>query len=140
MVEIRNSKKNIIILFIIMIILLFFLYKGFIADSSHYLEEYKNYLIKINASKYYFKKIEKNKNRLDKKENKELGKVNNILSKIKEGINKSNNITKIVKSNLETYNDTNLNELNKVIKNLEKTLDNIEELEEILTKYYIKNI
>ena len=62
MVEISNDKKNIIILFITMIIILLFIYKGFIADSDLYLKEYKNYLIKINATKYYFDKVDKNKN------------------------------------------------------------------------------
>ena len=140
MVEISNSKKNIIILFIIMIIILFFIYKGFIADNSHYLEEYKNYLISINASKYYFKQIEKNKKiKSSNKEIKELEKVINILMQIKEFINNSNNITKIIINNLTINNNTNINELNKVITNLVEAKENIDKIDEIIEKYMTNN-
>ena len=140
MVEISNSKKNIIILFIIMIIILFFIYKGFIADNSHYLEEYKNYLISINASQYYFKQIEKNKKiKSSNKEIKELEKVINILMQIKEFINNSNNITKIIINNLTINNNTNINELNKVITNLVEAKENIDKIDEIIEKYMTNN-
>ena len=139
MVEISNSKKNIILLFIIMIIILFFIYKGFIADNSHYLDELKNYLISINASKYYFKQFEKkNKIKSFNKEKKVLEEVINILMQIKDFINNSNNITKILINNLTIYNNTNLNELNKVIKNLVEVNENIDKIEEIIAKNMAK--
>ena len=139
MVEISNSKKNIILLFIIMIIILFFIYKGFIADNSHYLDELKNYLISINASKYYFKQFEKkNKIKSFNKEKKDLEEVINILMQIKDFINNSNNITKILINNLTIYNNTNLNELNKVIKNLVEVNENIDKIEEIIAKNMAK--
>ena len=123
-----------------MIIILFFIYKGFIADNSHYLEEYKNYLISINASKYYFKQIEKNKKiKSSNKEIKELEKVINILMQIKEFINNSNNITKIIINNLTINNNTNINELNKVITNLVEAKENIDKIDEIIEKYITNN-
>ena len=134
MVEISNNKKNIIILFIIMIIILFFIYKGFIADNSHYLEEYKNYLISINASEYYFKQTEKNKKiKSYNKEKNELENAINILMYIKETIN--NSINNIVLNNLTIYNNTNINELNKVITNLSRANENIDKIDEIIVKY-----
>ena len=82
MVEISYNKKNIIILFITMIIILFFIYKGFIADSNQYIKEYKNYLISINASQYYFDKLNKNKIN-NKRTIKDDEKIHNILLKMK---------------------------------------------------------
>ena len=99
MVEISYNKKNIIILFISMIIIFLFIYKGFILDSNHYLKEYKNYLISINASEYYFNKINKNKNNNN---NKNIGnwKIQELLLKIKNYLNNSINIDEKIKANL----------------------------------------
>ena len=138
MVEISNNKKNIIILFIVMIVILFFVYKGFIADNSHYLEEYKNYLIDINASNYYLKKIEKREiiNR-NNKENQEFEKTKKLLLKIKEYINISDNIIKKFNNDIIVYNDNKI-ELNKIIKIFGKINDNIDEISDILKRQYEK--
>ena len=88
MVEISYNKKNIIVLFIIMIIILFFIYKGFIAESNQYIKEYKNYLISINASQYYFDKLNKNKIN-NKRKIKDDEKIHNILLKMKNDLNYS---------------------------------------------------
>ena len=106
MVEISYNKKNIIILFISMIIIFLFIYKGFILDSNHYLKEYKNYLISINASEYYFNKINKNKNTWKSLiyiyNNKNIGnwKIQELLLKIKNYLNNSINIDEKIKANL----------------------------------------
>ena len=138
MVEISNNKKNIIILFILMIIILLFIYKGFIADSNHYLEQYKNYLIAINASQYYFDKIDKNKITKNKKEKMTKERIKDLLLKLKNALNNSININEKLIKNLSdidfskirrfksTIKDTvkHLNQNNKNNYDLLKTIDN----------------
>ncbi len=116
MVEINYNKKNIIILFISMSVFLFFIYKGFIADSSQYLEEYKNYLLKINASKYYFDKLEKNKT-IKEKEDKtdENKKINELLLIYKKSLNNSININDKIIKNLENINFDNIMKIKNIL-------------------------
>ena len=114
MVEITNNKKNIIILFISMIIILFFIYKGFIADSDHYLKEYKNYLIKINASQYYFDKIDKNKNNNNKNRKIEKETIKGLLIKIKNNLNCSININERIINNLTITKFSNIAKLKNI--------------------------
>ena len=143
MVEINNNKKNIILLFIIMIIILFFIYKGFIADSNQYLQDYKKYLISINASKYYFNKIEKNKKKnLDKKKNKELIKVKEILLEIKSIIIQNIIDNQNIMNNLKNINYSDEDEIKEVINNTLYSLkkSNIKEyLIDGIIKRYINN-
>ena len=114
MVEITNNKKNIIILFISMIIILFFIYKGFIADSDYYLKEYKNYLIKINASQYYFDKIDKNKNNNNKNRKIEKETIKGLLLKIKNNLNCSININERIINNLTITKFSNIAKLKNI--------------------------
>ena len=119
MVEIDNSKKNIIILFVSMIIILFFIYKGFIVDANLYLQEYKNYILSINTSNIYLSKIKRkklneiNKDKNKNKKDKDSEKTKDFLIKIKEFTNKS-----IHNSNdiLKYLNNINYKEINKMKK------------------------
>ena len=137
--EITNNKKNIIILFIIMIIILFFTYKGFIADSSHYLEDYKKYLLSINASKYYFNKIEKNKKYSNKPKDKDKNELNYYLFKLKKIINNNINNNEKIVHNLKNLNFTDQNKLkliiNEIIKTLNETNNNNYYIAEVIAKY-----
>ena len=114
MVEINYNKKNVIILFISMIFVLLFIYKGFISDSDHYLKDYKNYLIKVNASQYYFDKIDKKKNNNGKNKIKDNEKIKELLLNIKNSLNISININeKLIKSlNNIDYNNIKKLKLN----------------------------
>lgn len=139
MVEITYNKKNIIILFILMSIILFFIYKGFIADSNHYLKEYKNYLISINASRYYFDKINKNKNNNDKK--KKLDNENELkllILKIRNYLNNSINMNERILKNLNYTNHYNTRRikylLNETIEYLNHRKKNDAELLNIIDK------
>ena len=123
MVEISNNKKNIIILFILMSIILLFIYKGFIADSNHYLEQYKNYLITINASQYYFEQIDKNKNNKVKKEKIENEKIKDLLLKLKNALNNSININAKLIKNLSDIDFTKIRKFKNVIKDTVKHLN-----------------
>ena len=120
MVEISNDKKNIIILFITMIIILLFIYKGFIADSDLYLKEYKNYLIKINATKYYFDKVDKNKN---KKKKIDIEKIKELLLKIKKSLNKSININEKIIKNLSFIDFSKIKKIKSIINETIKYLN-----------------
>ena len=120
MVEISNDKKNIIILFITMIIILLFIYKGFIADSDLYLKEYKNYLIKINATKYYFDKVDKNKNKKKKTDNE---KIKELLLKIKKSLNKSININEKIIKNLSFIDFSKIKKIKSIINETIKYLN-----------------
>ena len=111
MVEINYNKKNVILLFISMIFVLLFIYKGFISDSDHYLKDYKNYLIKVNASQYYFDKIDKKKNNNGKNKIKDNEKIKELLINIKNSLNISININeKLIKS----LNDVDYNNIKKL--------------------------
>ena len=114
MVEINYNKKNVIILFISMIFVLLFIYKGFISDSDHYIKDYKNYLIKVNASQYYFDKIDKKKNNNGKNKIKDNEKIKELLLNIKNSLNISININeKLIKSlNNVDYNNIKKLKLN----------------------------
>ena len=143
MVEINNSKKNIIILFIIMIIILFFIYKGFIADSNQYLQEYKNYLISVNASKYYFNKLEKNKKKKsDKNKDIDLLKIKGILFQIKSLITQNIIDKQNLMNDLKNINYTNIDEIKEAINHTIFSLkkSNIKDyfIDEII-KNYINN-
>ena len=140
MVEINNSKKNIIILFLSMSFFLFFIYKGFFADSSHYLREYKNYLIRINASKYYFDKLEKNKIIKEDKSNINKNKeFHELLLKIKHFINYYININEIIIEKLENNEYLSLVKLkrllNDALKYLKQINKNNSDLLEVIEKY-----
>ena len=151
MVEIDNSKKNIITLFTLMIIILFFIYKGFVSDNSIYFKEYKNYLININTSNYYLNKIKKyklnnintEKNKNKKIKNKE--EIKDILLKIKSLIDISiNNNQKIINNlNNININYTDKEQLKKVIdnalKDIENTNKNDKNIKNII-KSYIDNL
>ncbi len=142
MVEISNNKKNIIILFIIMIIILFFIYKGFIADSSQYIEEYKKYLISINASKYYFKKIDKNKDNNKSIKDKESEKPKELFLKIEDLIKKSFNINNKIINDLNNINYTEQNNINITLYNTISSLIDINKNNELVNKIissYFKN-
>ena len=131
MVEISNDKKNIIILFITMIIILLFIYKGFIADSDLYLKEYKNYLIKINATKYYFDKVDKNKNKKKKTDNE---KIKELLLKIKKSLNKSININEKIIKNLSFIDFSKIKEIKSIINETIKYLNHKQKKDEDLLK------
>ena len=131
MVEISNDKKNIIILFITMIIILLFIYKGFIADSDLYLKEYKNYLIKINATKYYFDKVDKNKNKKKKIDNE---KIKELLLKIKKSLNKSININEKIIKNLSFIDFSKIKKIKSIINETIKYLNHKQKKDEDLLK------
>ena len=130
MVEINYNKKNTIILFISMIFVLLFIYKGFITDNEHYLKDYKKYLIEINASQYYFDKINKNKNNKDKNKTKDNEKIKELLLNIKNSLNDSININEKIIKNLGNIDYKNIKKLklniNEAIKqlNLNKKINN----------------
>ena len=131
MVEISNDKKNIIILFITMIIILLFIYKGFIANSDLYLKEYKNYLIKINATKYYFDKVDKNKNKKKKIGNE---KIKELLLKIKKSLNKSININEKIIKNLSFIDFSKIKKIKSIINETIKYLNHKQKKDEDLLK------
>ena len=122
MVEISYNKKNIIVLFIIMIIILFFIYKGFIADSNQYIKEYKNYLISINASQYYFDKLNKNKIN-NKRKIKDDEKIHNILLKMKNDLNYSIIMDEKIVTNLTLIKYSKNNKLKHVINDIVEYLN-----------------
>ena len=122
MVEISYNKKNIIILFITMIIILFFIYKGFIADSNQYIKEYKNYLISINASQYYFDKLNKNKIN-NKRKIKDDEKIHNILLKMKNDLNYSIIMDEKIVTNLTLIKYSKNNKLKHVINDIVEYLN-----------------
>ncbi len=122
MVEISYNKKNIIVLFIIMIIILFFIYKGFIADSNQYIKEYKNYLISINASQYYFDKLNKNKIN-NKRKIKDDEKIHNILLKMKNDLNYSIIMDEKLVTNLTLIKYSKNNKLKHVINDIVEYLN-----------------
>ena len=130
MVEINYNKKNTIILFISMIFVLLFIYKGFITDNEHYLKDYNKYLIEINASQYYFDKINKNKNNNDKNKTKNNEKIKELLLNIKNSLNDSININEKIIKNLGNIDYKNIKKLklniNDAIKqlNLNKKINN----------------
>ena len=122
MVEISYNKKNIIILFITMIIILFFIYKGFIADSNQYIKEYKNYLISINASQYYFDKLNKNKIN-NKRTIKDDEKIHNILLKMKNDLNDSIIMDEKLVTNLTLIKYSKNNKLKHIINDIVEYLN-----------------
>ena len=122
MVEISYNKKNIIILFITMIIILFFIYKGFIADSNQYIKEYKNYLISINASQYYFDKLNKNKIN-NKRKIKDDEKIHNILLKMKNDLNDSIIMDEKMVTNLTLIKYSKNNKLKHIINDIVEYLN-----------------
>ena len=122
MVEISYNKKNIIVLFIIMIIILFFIYKGFIADSNQYIKEYKNYLISINASQYYFDKLNKNKIN-NKRKIKDDEKIHNILLKMKNDLNYSIIMDEKLVTNLNLIKYSKNNKLKHIINDIVEYLN-----------------
>ena len=122
MVEISYNKKNIIVLFIIMIIILFFIYKGFIADSNQYIKEYKNYLISINASQYYFDKLNKNKIN-NKRKIKDDEKIHNILLKMKNDLNYSIIMDEKLVTNLTLIKYSKNNKLKHIINDIVEYLN-----------------
>ena len=122
MVEISYNKKNIIILFITMIIILFFIYKGFIADSNQYIKEYKNYLISINASQYYFDKLNKNKIN-NKRKIKDDKKIHNILLKMKNDLNYSIIMDEKIVTNLTLIKYSKNSKLKHVINDIVEYLN-----------------
>ena len=122
MVEISYNKKNIIILFITMIIILFFIYKGFIADSNQYIKEYKNYLISINASQYYFDKLNKNKIN-NKRTIKDDEKIHNILLKMKNDLNYSIIMDEKIVTNLSLIKYSKNSKLKHVINDIVEYLN-----------------
>ena len=141
MVEINDNKKNIIILFISMIFILLFFYKGFISDSDHYLLDYKNYLIKVNASQYYFDKIDKNKNNNDKNKIKDKEKIIELLLNIKNSLNDSININEKLIKNLNNIDYKNIKKLKSNINNTIKQLNHNRKIDNdiinIIDKYKI---
>ena len=122
MVEISYNKKNIIVLFIIMIIILFFIYKGFIAESNQYIKEYKNYLISINASQYYFDKLNKNKIN-NKRKIKDDEKIHNILLKMKNDLNYSIIMDEKIVTNLTLIKYSKNSKLKHVINDIVEYLN-----------------
>jgi len=145
MAEITNNKKNIILLFIIMIIILFFIYKGFIADGNHYLEDYKKYLLSINASKYYLNKIEKyyKKNSNKNKSKKELEELNIFLIKLKNLINNTINKNQKIVNDLKYIDYTEQQKLNTIINetlhSLNETNHNNYIIIDMISKYLRNN-
>ena len=139
MVEINDNKKNIIILFISMIFILLFFYKGFISDSDHYLLDYKNYLIKVNASQYYFDKIDKNKNNNDKNKIKDKEKIIELLLNIKNSLNDSINIKEKLIKNLNNIDYKNIKKLKSNINNTIKQLNHNRKIDNDIINIIDKN-
>ena len=140
MVEISYNKKNIIVLFIIMIIILFFIYKGFIAESNQYIKEYKNYLISINASQYYFDKLNKNKIN-NKRKIKDDEKIHNILLKMKNDLNYSIIMDEKLVTNLTLIKYSKNNKLKHVINDIVEYLNyqkqNFSDLYNLIDNYNV---
>ena len=140
MVEISYNKKNIIILFITMIIILFFIYKGFIADSNQYIKEYKNYLISINASQYYFDKLNKNKIN-NKRKIKDDEKIHNILLKMKNDLNYSIIMDEKLVTNLTLIKYSKNNKLKHIINDIVEYLNyqkqNFSDLYNLIENYNV---
>lgn len=139
MVEINDNKKNIIILFISMIFILLFFYKGFISDSDHYLLDYKNYLIKVNASQYYFDKIDKNKNNNEKNKIKDKEKIIELLLNIKNSLNDSINIKEKLIKNLNNIDYKNIKKLKSNINNTIKQLNHNRKIDNDIINIIDKN-
>ena len=143
MVEIINNKKNIIILFTIMIAILFFIYKGFITDSNHYLQEYKNYLKSINASNYYFSKINKNNYKTKNKKEVKTEINKELLLKIETSLKNIINTNNQIINDLNNINNTEQNYINTMINNTIKSLNGInienELIKELISKYIKRN-
>ena len=140
MVEISYNKKNIIVLFIIMIIILFFIYKGFIAESNQYIKEYKNYLISINASQYYFDKLNKNKIN-NKRKIKDDEKIHNILIKMKNDLNYSIKMDEKIVTNLTLIKYSKNSKLKHVINDIVEYLNyqkqNFSDLYNLIDNYNV---
>ena len=138
MVEIDNSKKNIIILFVSMIIILFFIYKGFIVDANLYLQEYKNYILSINTSNNYLSKIKRKKlNEINKDKNKnqkdkDSEKTKDFLIKIKEFTNKSIHNSNDILKYLNNINYKEINKMKKAINNVKDLTKNINQYNEYI--------
>lgn len=141
MVEINYNKKNVIILFISMIFVLLFIYKGFISDSDHYIKDYKNYLIKVNASQYYFDKIDKKKNNNGKNKIKDNEKIKELLLNIKNSLNDSININEKIIKKLGNIDYKNIKKLKSNINNTIKQLNHNRKIDNdiinIIDKYKI---
>lgn len=124
-----------------MIFILLFFYKGFISDSDHYLLDYKNYLIKVNASQYYFDKIDKNKNNNDKNKIKDKEKIIELLLNIKNSLNDSINIKEKLIKNLNNIDYKNIKKLKSNINNTIKQLNHNRKIDNdiinIIDKYKI---
>lgn len=138
MVEIDNSKKNIIILFVSMIIILFFIYKGFIVDANLYLKEYKNYILSINTSNSYLSKIKRkklneiNKDKNKNKKDKDSEKTKDFLIKIKEFTNKSIHNSNDILKYLNNINYKEINKMKKAINNVKDLTKNINQYNEYI--------
>ena len=138
MVEIDNSKKNIIILFVSMIIILFFIYKGFIVDANLYLQEYKNYILSINTSNIYLSKIKRkklneiNKDKNKNKKDKDSEKTKDFLIKIKEFTNKSIHNSNDILKYLNNINYKEINKMKKAINNVKDLTKNINQYNEYI--------
>lgn len=138
MVEIDNSKKNIIILFVSMIIILFFIYKGFIVDANLYLQEYKNYILSINTSNNYLSKIKRkklneiNKDKNKNKKDKDSEKTKDFLIKIKEFTNKSIHNSNDILKYLNNINYKEINKMKKAINNVKDLTKNINQYNEYI--------
>ena len=138
MVEIDNSKKNIIILFVSMIIILFFIYKGFIVDANLYLQEYKNYILSINTSNNYLSKIKRkklneiNKDKNKNKKDKDSEKTKDFLIKIKEFTNKSIHNSNDILKYLNNINYKEINKMKKAINNVKDLTKNINQNNEYI--------
>ena len=138
MVEIDNSKKNIIILFVSMIIILFFIYKGFIVDANHYMQEYKNYILSINTSNNYLSKIKRkklneiNKDKNKNKKDKDSEKTKDFLIKIKEFTNKSIHNSNDILKYLNNINYKEINKMKKAINNVKDLTKNINQNNEYI--------
>ena len=138
MVEIDNSKKNIIILFVSMIIILFFIYKGFIVDANLYLQEYKNYILSINTSNNYLSKIKRkklneiNKDKNKNKKDKDSEKTKDFLIIIKEFTNKSIHNSNDILKYLNNINYKEINKMKKAINNVKDLTKNINQYNEYI--------
>ena len=138
MVEIDNSKKNIIILFVSMIIILFFIYKGFIVDANLYLQEYKNYILSINTSNIYLSKIKRkklneiNKDKNKNKKDKDSEKTKDFLIIIKEFTNKSIHNSNDILKYLNNINYKEINKMKKAINNVKDLTKNINQYNEYI--------
>ena len=148
MVEIDNSKKNIIILFVSMIIILFFIYNEFIVYTNHYLQEYKNYILSINTSNRYISKIKRkklneiNKDKNKNKKDKDSEKTKDFLIKIKEFTNKSIHNSNDILKYLNNINYKEINKMKKAINNVKDLTKNINQYNEYILdaiKNYIDN-